>query len=65
MYNKITLKKLDTLDFVGGYEIKETGFFGECYLNLFDCNNRFVGTTKNYSKEKIEKYVKNNSMVEF
>lgn len=64
MLNKITLKKLDTLDFVGGYEIKETGFFGECYLNLFDCNNRFVGTTKNYSREKIEKYVKNNSMVE-
>lgn len=58
MYNKITLKKLDTLDFIGGYEIKEIGFFGECYLNLFDCNNRFVGTTKNYSREKIEKYVK-------
>lgn len=64
MLNKITLKKLDTLDFVGGYEIKSTGFFNECYLNLFDCNNRFVGTTKNYSREKIEEYLKNNSMVE-
>lgn len=64
MLNKITLKKLDTLDFVGGYEIKETGFFRECYLNLFDCNNKYVGTTKNYSREKIDKYVKNNSMVE-
>lgn len=65
MYNKITLKKLDTLDFVGGCEIKETGFFGECYLNLYDCNNRFVGTTKSYSRDKIEKYIKNKSMVEF
>lgn len=64
MFNKISIKKLDTLDFVSGYEIKETGYLDECYLDLYDCNNRYVGTTKNYSREKIEKYVKNNSMCE-
>lgn len=60
----ITLKKLRTLDFVDFYEIKRTGFFNEVFLNLYDCNNRFCGTTKNYPLEKVEKFLKNQLLQE-
>lgn len=64
MFNKITLKKLSTLDFVSQYEIKNIGFFNMAYLNLFDVNNRFCGTTKEYDVEKLQKFVKKEGMIE-
>ena len=65
MYNKITLKKLSTLDFVGQYRIINTGFFNMAYLDLYDCNNNYCGTTKEYDIEKLRKFVSSQCMCEF
>lgn len=65
MYKKITLKKLSTLDFVSQCEIKNTGFFNMAYLNLYDCNNKYCGTTKEYDVEKLRQFVTSQGMTEF
>ena len=65
MFKKITLKKLHTLDFVSPFvEIKNIGFFNMAYLNLFDVNNRFCGTTKEYDVEKLRKFMEKEGLIE-